>query len=1358
MSGRLVVWSGVGLVVVCCAARCGPGAEDWRVVFEDRFGGAAHSWSALGGTWTAAHGVLRGRSSAPGQDAMAYRQLTPMLDVQRVTATVRPGERLEPAQWSLAGIVLLRDSGSFWMLALVEDKAGRRTVDFLEKCGGVWQAQNQGETKLAATEEKALTVPWEYGRSYDLELALDREGVSARVMDTQAGTLMTTRRYAFGTRRAVRTGVAGLILRDTAADYARVCVRAPASASGNAVGIDIVQGTRGSVAILDDALPGADSALAAQLSQALTHAGFGVTHITGEQAADSRVLRPETFRLFVVPNAVSYPIEAMPALTGYLSARGNLMVLGAPAFTRPVWLHNKRWLDNDMVRAELKRVTARRVWFDFDGATVDTSAWRRASNDMAATNRLRVVGTEEKKHGKCLEIHTGNLTGWDTYRAPPVAGMFGPDDTLLCFRARGDAATPQLAVELSEEDGSRWIATVPLTMSWDRHVLCPADFTFWPDSQASSRGATGDCVNPQRVVALTVGLARSHTDRVGDGPHTVWLDDIGTAPNPVAEPSKPRDDLPPVIETVSPSYKTYELGAGLALAVAAVQRPVFGGAGELPAVRDAFSCFARPQGKGIGHGCRWRWVPLVEATDANDERRGWPLWLMIDRSFPFNGAVIAACGVNDPAFYRNKAVLALLARTAERMARGVFLLEAGTDRFSYWPDDPARIGATLMNAGTEAAELTVDVTVRAPNGDVVHSKSDVVALAGGDTETVGSEWRPTELDPALDYEVRTELRAGDELIDVVSHNMGVLSARKPSADEFVTVRGADFIVNGRKWYPVGINFWALYVSGLEPGDYHKGWLHPAFYDPEEAELDLQRMAALGINMVSIQLGGAENVPNLLDFMRRCRRHDVRINGYLGGASPLGFDEAAVRAVVEGGRLAENPVLFAYDTIWEPGNWVFRKDKRGDWDGHWSAWLVARYGSVAAAERDWGVPVPRTATGAVTSPSDKQLREAGPWHVMVAAYRRFMDDFASRRWNDAHRRLRAIDPNHLVSFRQGNTLPQDFTFTATPKHIDFICPEGYAIKLGEDGYNAAGFITRYVDFTTRGKPILWSEFGKSIWDRAAMRPDARAEAMQTTYHDMFYRMVLESGATGTAPWWWPGGYRVNERSDFGVCNPDGTPRGAANLIRHYATALKAPRDRLVPTETLVIDRDRHPGGYWRLAFNEGRDAYAKAAARGGCLGLRTTGTGTTSANTPLVAVGNTPYNGSNPPKYLNAEFNWFRIRAADGQWVDVANGATVTVDGTGPVRARISIGNTQEATWLAPVSAGAHEGAVYLASCRESGLEIRQPIARDTPYLADADLGEFTLASRVTRKTRVTVQMTAHERAWFGEKLNFELAP
>jgi len=518
------------------------------------------------------------------------------------------------------------------------------------------------------------------------------------------------------------------------------------------------------------------------------------------------------------------------------------------------------------------------------------------------------------------------------------------------------------------------------------------------------------------------------------------------------------------------------------------------------------------------------------------------------------------------------------------------------------------------------------------------------------------------------------------------------------------------------------------------------------------------MKALGINMVSIQSNDPQHHRNLIDFIHRCGCHDIYVNLFCGLASPIAFREPELRQFIHTARLADNPHVMAYDTIWEPGNFMFREDWRARWNRDWRAWIVEQYGSVEAAEQDWGHAVPRDNEGRPDAPPDRYFREDGPWRVLMAAYRRFMDDLMSRKWNDANRRLRSIDPNHLVSFRQGNTLPHDFTFTATPKHIDFICPEGYAIPHSQQGYLAAGFITKYVHFTTGGKPIVWSEFGQSVWDPESMRPSRERIDQVADYHDLFYRMVLETGAHGTVPWWWPGGYRVGERSDFGIMNPDGTARPAARLIAKYAKRLTTLRSWPTPTAWFEMDRDDHAGGYWHVCFHAGSEAYASAIAAGKDLGVRTAGTDTTSANTPLIAIGNRPCDGSNPPKFLNAEFNYLEILSADGKWVEADDGRRIPVAAGRPVRARVSMGNTQEATWLAPAEGALRPGDVVLATTEASQIEGSWPLPSATPYLSDAEFGEFVLSAGLSAPTRTELRMRAHQRCGFGEKRTFSLVP
>jgi len=947
------------------------------------------------------------------------------------------------------------------------------------------------------------------------------------------------------------------------------------------------------------------------------------------------------------------------------------------------------------------------------------------------------------------------LTGWDTWYSPDLETAFPEGHDLLCLAARGDPKTPQLSVELVETDGSRWIAVVPLTTAWQSHALDPGRFRYWYDSPTGrQRGNSGDRVRMQRVKQINFGLSLTHTPHVTTGEHRFWVDDIGTAPNPLAGCVQPAGVDPPVIESVSPSYKVFE-PQGIAALSTAAGESVVDVTVRTSAPSPLFCAHPRPAGKGTGLDLPFRWVPLLEARDAAGVVRGASAWALLGVDPLVRGNVLSF-GFRESALMRDAQLQEALLASVRALSRGLFFAEAGTDRRTYHDREEVRIGFKVISKAPRPERLHVRVRVfeKTSESAVLDETIDVEVAP----YTVGyatTSWRRGA--PGRYYVVLCDLLRSGRVIDSLAHGFSVLADPSPRPDAFVTVQGSDFYLDGRKWHPVGVNYWPLYVAGLERDDYFGHWLRTRWYDGEAVERELATMAAMGINLVSIQWRNGDELPNLLDFLRRCGRQGIKVNLFATWASPISFKEAEFRELVAAGRLAENPNIFAYDIIWEPGNHLFHDKNRGQWDRDWVQWLEDRYGSVTDAEQDWDFPVPRK-NGKPTSPTDKQLREDGAWRRMVAAYRRFMDDLMSRKWNDAVSALRRIDPNHLVSFRQGNTLPHDFTLTATVKHIDFICPEGYAIRNDQAGYDAACFITRFVHFTTGGKPIIWSEFGKSVWDANTQRPSVRLMDIQSAYHDLFYRMVLETGANGTVPWWWPGGYRADERSDFGIMNPDGTPRPAARLIARYAERIKGDRPWPKPEAWYTFDRDAHPGGYWHVAFHDGAQACADARRAGKQLGIRTAGTGTTSCNVPLVAVGNTPCTGRNPPKYLNAEFNAVSIRCGRGAWHKVAPGARLTVPKNTPIHATASVGNLQEAEWVCPAGADGKSGGVCVVSARESRLEVHAPILANTAYLQDAETGEFTLSKGLAADTQVVLHMSAAGRATFGEKLRFTLVP
>jgi hypothetical protein len=1252
-----------------------------------------------------------------------------------VEAVVTMRKRLLSSGWNFAGVTLYQDAANFWMLSLVEGPDGKHSIDFIECHNGTWQAQNAPGKALPKTGD--ASYGWKSDTPYRLRLAFVADKVVATVSDATGNQQLAQASYSLAQGPAVRAGMPGLIARGTEAAFTRFQADAPVKASSTP-GIKIMDGKLGRIAVFQ---PPRQDPQGQWPTDRLEKAGFGVTFLSPDQIIQEGVLSVPRFHILIIVNSQTFPAAAGEAVQQFAREGGHVFFLGGPFLDNPLYKVNGQWLDEKGI-AELMAATtiAHRPFAIMPD--LDLSDWQRACRNRDTESTFQVVN-EGPEGAPCIRLRVSNFMGWDGRLSPALNQLYGTGDDLLLFHAKGDERTSQLSVEIQEEDGSRWIATCPITTQWERVTVPLSEFHYWQDSPTKrARGQAGDQLNPARASKVNFGFSSTHTPAIGGGAHTVWIADLGTAKSPVSSPVGKGTGLSGSIPTIYPRYKLHSL-TGYAKERASeggLRVPVMKGSimdGRIHRVCG----IPRTMGSGFGRDHKWRFVPITIAQ--GKEGQGFCDWMTLNQEMPFDGVVFA--GLNGRSEDLNTVFLATLLR------QGAMFEDAGTEHFAYWPGEKVQLGLRLRSFASDALKGDVELIVREGERTVWKANSSP-SLPPGRSE-LKFVWQPPA-QPAV-YTVTATLRSptGTTFQDSIVHEFAILDPTPAPKSEFITAHDGDFWLKGEKWYPVGINYWPLYVSGMDHGDYWAGWMQDRYYEPNLVEQDLVQMADMGINMVSIQSPPTEFCRNLLDFARRCKNHGIRINLYNGLASPLGFNEKGLQEYLTVARLPGNPTIFAYDTIWEPGNHVFRNDSaRGKWDADWRAWLEERYGSVENAEADWQFKARRNDKGEVVSPPDQYFREDGSWRTMMAAYRRFMDDLTSRLWGKAHRRLRELDPNHLISYRQGNTLPHDFALSGTSKHIDFICPEGYAIPHSDNGENAIGFITRYVDYTTAGKPVIWSEFGKSVWDAQAMAPNAKAIEMVGEYHARFYRAALASGANGTAPWWWPGGYRVGERSDFGIVEPSRKERPAALLIREYAPRYKQARPRPTPTTWLDYDRDAHAGGYWWTAFHEGAEAYRTATEQGKALGIRTKGTGTDSTNTPLTAVGGVPGNGHNPPKFLNSEFNYLQIQSADGTWTEAKDGVTIPVKTGQPVRARASLGNLQEATWMP----GTTEGSVALVTRANGKVEAKQFLAKPVPRFGDADFGEFVLLPKATAKTELRIGLEALGRTPFGETRTFAL--
>ncbi len=549
-----------------------------------------------------------------------------------------------------------------------------------------------------------------------------------------------------------------------------------------------------------------------------------------------------------------------------------------------------------------------------------------------------------------------------------------------------------------------------------------------------------------------------------------------------------------------------------------------------------------------------------------------------------------------------------------------------------------------------------------------------------------------------DYTVTCELRdASGNLLDWLSHP--VVVSRPSKQPEPVRIRDGHFTIGEVRWYPHGTNYMPSSGVGIEDGPYFEWWVGKQAYDPIVIQRDLERCVALGMNMISVFCyHNSLDSGNLTDLLERCRRLDLRVNLSLRPGTPLDFQWPLMKELIEGYRLAENTTFFAYDLAWEPqfGNHGMRLLHDADWE----AWVVERYGSLAAAEADWGVPVPRDEAGKVTNPSDVQCSTEGTHHVMVCAYRRFLDDLLGKKYGTANRLVKSLDPIHYTSFRMseagnptvgGSWIAYDFRGLA--RTVDIMEPEGYG-RIGDwDRVKPGWFDVAWGRAMAPGRPVMWAEFGNSSWNRGTMERDLVKEVEIGHYYRDFYRMAYLSGADGTVAWWYPGGFRYGENSDYGNINPDGSWRPVSYSIKDWSPLFQPPRADFEPDEYIVVDRDSTTQGingvyqqvekrFWQLIEEEGKWP-----------ALRRIGEGLTSVTAPPLAIGNVPLKpGVNPPKYLNAEFDYLWLLNAEGQWQEVTDGDTVRVKRGAPVLARAQVGNNGDAMWIAGAAGRGHRRA------------------------------------------------------------------
>jgi hypothetical protein len=938
-------------------------------------------------------------------------------------------------------------------------------------------------------------------------------------------------------------------------------------------------------AVFSERLPGFDQVLAREIGAQVQGAGYATEDIGTTILTNQALLTAKRYDLLVLPGARSLPMAAAPAVQSFLQEGGDLLALGLPAWQSPLYRVSGQWISREGYERAVAAQKVQHIVEDFDHA--DLSRWSRSAGESGARAEYELA---DAGGGKALHVKIGHLGGWETLTSPALGRPFQANQTLTCFRAKGGPHTRQLSLEWREGNDSRWIATVDLTTEWQDYTLLPDRFKAWP---VPSPGERRGHFQPERAVKCCVGLSMSHTAVEGDQ-HEYWFDDLGTAANPFGDAAPPAEAQVLVLESVSPSYQCFPIATPVVVgadyqkvALEDWERVAGGRLGEasLPVV----GLNPRARGVGFDQGRVYRWEPVLGAYDAgNRDYRGALGALIVNVEAPFRRSVWGVFTPAEASFYRQPVVTNCVRQVLSRMKRGVFLSEGGSEFFTVFAGQQFKAGARMVNFGKETvSNLQVSVEFLDATGVARRAVLErEIMLAPGDVKVVEQDGLSRN---AGEAGVSASLSLGGAVIDGLRHELGVWEP--PAKPQFIEARDGGFWLQGKPWKVHGVNYMPSSGIGLANGQYFEYWLGRGAYDPAVIERDLRRIKAMNLNAVSVFVHHESlGAQHLLDLLRRCEALGLHVNQSLRPGTPMDFRWREMKKLIEYFKLAQNDTVFAYDLAWEPSHGDYGQQERA-YAARWNQWVTKRYGSVAAAEKVWGMPAPRERTNspAINVPSMQQLTRDGDWRKLVSDYRLFLDDLLREKYSAARQLVKSIDPHHAVSFRMSNAgdplynwdaaLPYDFYGLAGA--VDIWEPEAYG-RIGDwDRVRAGDFTAAYARLCDARKPMMWAEMGYNTWDMNRMAPDPEKLAFEGRYYTDFYRMLIESGADGVFFWWYPGGFRIGEDSDFGIINPDGTDRPVTKVIRSEGPRfLKAPKPK-EPDSWIAVDRDHDARGLFGM---------------------------------------------------------------------------------------------------------------------------------------------------------------------------------
>ncbi len=745
--------------------------------------------------------------------------------------------------------------------------------------------------------------------------------------------------------------------------------------------------------------------------------------------------------------------------------------------------------------------------------------------------------------------------------------------------------------------------------------------------------------------------------------------------------------------------------------------------------KEIISCEPGRQGIGYNNARPSRFIPLIEVTDEDGLRSGYAAWIhLFSSTGSYNGvkegSMFACFSAVSEDFYNEDGIAAIV-ETLEAMTSNFFLVEGGTDEFCYITEDTDSITAGVSYVALNSARhdnLVVEVSLY--NGEKLLKtfSSNYIQITDirHNIKTISGTYDIANAQPTR---VVATLSLDGVVVDRVEHSIRYWEAKPEDERSFIYVEDGAYMKDGEPITFFGANFIPATSMAETQSSLYERWNCRASYDPEVVANDLARIKDVGMNAVSafVYHEDALSSNNILDFITMCEEMgiyvDLAIRQYL---SPVrdNFDIRQADGLIKRMHFDENDNIIAYDIAWEHRI----GDLRNNWNADFYEWVKVQYGSLAHAEKLWGVELPVTPDTGLPYVSNEMLDDmTGKYQKANAAYLRFIDDYVSNMVAERMIELQAYAPNQIFSWRmamagcgeRNNSLsPRNmcFDYQTLAANFNVFEPEGYTVSNNADSMLQILVNNAYGRYTNPDAPIVWKEFGVPIYEYAYVStpmpynlnfnpPQARLNGA-ASYYASFFEHCYAGYTSGLFCWWNMGGYRLGEDSDCGVFNPDGSDRPVTAVLREWAPKFINQGARPEAEVLIQTERDNHGDyifGIYDEVLDEVREAYANGKFFNFVNELQETFQEKVYADEVYKdAVGGTSKQGTYPLRYVNGLVKQL-----------------TTVEKNSKTYAQIVVCNTQHSTWRA--------GTVSLISTDDSEVELNYTFDKDVDYLENVTI-------------------------------------